>query len=667
MKTLTCYKTGKTVILERELDRGGAEGAVWYTDQRGKLAKIFKGTLFYKELYPELDEQERQNKTEEQLKNKEQELKDKIEKLKVMVDYLPTDPDRSKNHISFVWPESLLKYEDQIVGFLMPEVKDAKGIFNAYNRNGREENFPHFHYDNLHEIAFNLAKVFQEVHEHDIVIGDVNQKNFLVTNNAEVTLIDIDSVQVYDRKGKCYKCTVGTPEYDPPELKSYKEERKPEHDLHGLGVLIYQLLIEGRPPFPPQGKKQPSYVYKHPPDASGFDTLHSKVSELMQRFLYRGCKNPQERPSAKDWVVALQEAKQSLKRCSNNERHYYQQHLQNCLWCERAYKKFDAFPPISGYKLYDPTKTSPYDDQREYEKTLADDNQAIQLNPQLAKAYNNRGIVYYEQGKYEKALAEYNQAIQLNPKYFEAYCNRGVIYYEQGKYEEALADCNEAIQLNPKDAGVYYNRGLTYKANRNIEKAISDFEKAAELYKQQANQEWYQNSLDQLKGLSKPKPSSTFYKYPSTSKKRRPKTSIKSSSSPLLSFFVGISGFVFAWSLRFLVLVSSFIGIIVMLISMHSGDSLVDSLLALHFFLGIAFFFSVLLGRFFDGWMFCRALSMCMLLSWTMLFGLGGLIYMLIGIFAGSKLIASGFVYFCFGCASMMLAGFLIDRWGWTN
>ena len=47
----------------------------------------------------------------------------------------------------------------------------------------------------------------------------------------------------------------------------------------------------------------------------------------------------------------------------------------------------------------------------------------------------------------------------------------------------------------------YYSRGLTYKAKRNIEKAISDFEKAADLYKQQGNQTWYQNALDQLKKL----------------------------------------------------------------------------------------------------------------------------------------------------------------------
>ena len=94
-----------------------------------------------------------------------------------------------------------------------------------------------------------------------------------------------------------------------------------------------------------------------------------------------------------------------------------------------------------------------------------------------------------------------NQAIRVNPKLVKAYNVRGLVYYDQGKYDLAIADYNQAIKLNPKFANAYYNRGLTYKAKRNIEKAISDFEKAADLYKQQADQQSYKDSLDQLKKL----------------------------------------------------------------------------------------------------------------------------------------------------------------------
>ena len=142
-----------------------------------------------------------------------------------------------------------------------------------------------------------------------------------------------------------------------------------------------------------------------------------------------------------------------------------------------------------------------YYNQGKHKKALTDYNQAIQLDPELADAYNNRGWTYYNQGKYEKALADYNQATQLNPKFAAAYNNRGIVYKNQQEYEKALAGYNQAIRLNPKFAIVYYNRGMIYKLNKNIEKAISDFEKAADLYKQQANQQLYQESVDQLKEL----------------------------------------------------------------------------------------------------------------------------------------------------------------------
>ena len=83
----------------------------------------------------------------------------------------------------------------------------------------------------------------------------------------------------------------------------------------------------------------------------------------------------------------------------------------------------------------------------------------------------------------------------------ESFFALGYEHYEREEFEQAIADYNQAIQLNPKYAAAYNNRGLTYKAKRNIEKAISDFEKAADLYKQQADQQSYKDSLDQLKKL----------------------------------------------------------------------------------------------------------------------------------------------------------------------
>ena len=40
-------------------------------------------------------------------------------------------------------------------------------------------------------------------------------------------------------------------------------------------------------------------------------------------------------------------------------------------------------------------------------------NRAIELDPDLAEAYSNRGHTYHDLGDYEQAIADYNRAIEL--------------------------------------------------------------------------------------------------------------------------------------------------------------------------------------------------------------------------------------------------------------
>ena len=58
--------------------------------------------------------------------------------------------------------------------------------------------------------------------------------------------------------------------------------------------------------------------------------------------------------------------------------------------------------------------------------------------------------------------------IQLKPDYANAYSNRGAAKTLLGKHQDALTDLNKAIQLRSDDAGAYKNRGLTLKISLRI-------------------------------------------------------------------------------------------------------------------------------------------------------------------------------------------------------
>ena len=98
----------------------------------------------------------------------------------------------------------------------------------------------------------------------------------------------------------------------------------------------------------------------------------------------------------------------------------------------------------------------------------------------LAEAFNNRGVGYRLKGDYDRAIADYNQAIKLNAKFAIAYNNRGVAYDKNGEYDRAIPDYDQAIKLNPSAEG-YFNRGNAQLGKAHYDRAIDDYNQAIKL------------------------------------------------------------------------------------------------------------------------------------------------------------------------------------------
>jgi len=296
---------------------------------------------------------------------------DYARKLAFMVANPPVDPLASSGRVSIAWATELVTDLGLVVGFLMPKLDTSKvkPIFQYYNPSERRKESPKFSYVSLMRTARNLARAVRSVHSRGYVIGDVNESNVLVADDAIVTLVDTDSFQVNDGT-TVYRCTVGKPEYTPPELQgmSFRDvDRSVEHDLFGLGVLIYQLLMEGTHPFGgvftgqgeapelqdriksghfPHGRR--GIPYKPMPLAPSFQMLPVALQELFLLCFEQGHGNPAVRPTAEVWSKALGEAEDGLVRCGVNGQHFYSGHLGVCPWCERAVKLGgrDPFPAL---------------------------------------------------------------------------------------------------------------------------------------------------------------------------------------------------------------------------------------------------------------------------------------------------------------------------------
>ena len=157
-----------------------------------------------------------------------------------------------------------------------------------------------------------------------------------------------------------------------------------------------------------------------------------------------------------------------------------------------------------------------YTQQEKWDLALADYNKAIELNPNLADAYYGRGNVYYNQREWDLAVVDYTQgwdlavadftqAIELNPNYDLAYFSRGIIYENLEKWDLALADYTKIIEIMPDIASVYKRRGKVYRQLGDINKAREDLQRAAQLYLTRGNtaydQQAYQEAIELLNSL----------------------------------------------------------------------------------------------------------------------------------------------------------------------
>ena len=103
-----------------------------------------------------------------------------------------------------------------------------------------------------------------------------------------------------------------------------------------------------------------------------------------------------------------------------------------------------------------------------------DYTKAIELKPDLASAYINRGNAYGSISDYDCAIKDHTKAIELNHNPADAYNNRGVAYGKKDQIDLAIKDYTKAIELNPNRDIPYYNRGVVWLHLREWEKAKTD-------------------------------------------------------------------------------------------------------------------------------------------------------------------------------------------------
>lgn len=128
----------------------------------------------------------------------------------------------------------------KIVGFTMRIAKNATEFMKLSNKKYRTQN----QVDSNQVVdAFVHAKMtLDQVHEQQLVVGDLNDLNLLFNDQFQTVFIDVDSYQ-FDT----YPCPVGTDTFIDPQLIGIDLSKKPsfskESDWYSFAVMLFKSLL----------------------------------------------------------------------------------------------------------------------------------------------------------------------------------------------------------------------------------------------------------------------------------------------------------------------------------------------------------------------------------------------------------------------------------------
>ena len=173
-------------------------------------------------------------------------------------------------------------------------------------------------------------------------------------------------------------------------------------------------------------------------------------------------------------------------------------------------------------------RATAYDNLEKPEPARMDIREVLRLstNPTTAEEYESRCYSLRVINKPDEALATCTKAIELDSQLALAYNIRGTIYHQKQMYDLAVTEYSKAIELSPRKT-FFQNRALSYRALGNKKLAAID-------EKEVANLEKYRTPVPQAtvdpKNLSKNSNSENPVSKPSIKVKPNPKVSEPSNS-----------------------------------------------------------------------------------------------------------------------------------------
>ncbi len=255
------------------------------------------------------------------------------------LNYMIEHPPKIADGHSVIWPSSIVYREGKFMGYLMPQ---APGLYDLTVLSSLKisSRIPHEWQEkytrsqvsgltNRLKICYNLAYAVNILHQTErYVLVDMKPENIKLSLNGQISLLDIDSVEITDHQQLLFSAEKLTAEYSPPEMQdlNHHQDLIPETwDRFSMAVIFYKILL-GLHPFTGTGKDTYSHLMSYtekiraglfpfgskadylaviPKPHDNFMALPVSMQQLFKDCFDKGCSMPTLRPTAEAWKQAL--------------------------------------------------------------------------------------------------------------------------------------------------------------------------------------------------------------------------------------------------------------------------------------------------------------------------------------------------------------------------
>ncbi len=108
-------------------------------------------------------------------------------------------------------------------------------------------------------------------------------------------------------------------------------------------------------------------------------------------------------------------------------------------------------------------------------------DRAIQIQPDNAVLFFNRGNVLRDLRRFDAALASYDRALAIKPDYVEALQNRGGTLQDLKRFDDALKSYDQALAIKPDYVKALNDRATVLKELGRLDDALASYEGAPTL------------------------------------------------------------------------------------------------------------------------------------------------------------------------------------------